>query len=117
MSAQYESITGNSVQMDGERYFQTMNTHLMPEFFCRWLDPAITGCLFPALGALTAGRCDPDLALFPAQRSNFCSESDHRTLYFDLSPRRENLFDDHWEPFHRATPRNAVSQTLQDATN
>ena len=58
MSAQHESITGNSVQMDGERYFQITNTHLMPEFFMSLVGSSDHWMFISSLGALTAGRCD-----------------------------------------------------------
>ena len=116
MSAQHESITGNSVQMDGERYFQITNTHLMPEFFMSLVGSSDHWMFISSLGALTAGRCDPDLALFPYAADDQISAARATTgPYTSIRIHRdgETFSDaDHWEPFHRATPRNAVSQNL-----
>ena len=69
-----------------------------------------------SLSALTAGRCDPDLALFPYAADDQISAARATTgPYTSIRIHRDGetfLDADHWEPFHRATPRNAVSQNL-----
>ena len=102
--------------MDGERYFQITNTHLMPEFFMSLVGSSDHWMFISSLGALTAGRCDPDLALFPYAADDQISAARATTgPYTSIRIHRdgETFSDaDHWEPFHRATPRNAVSQNL-----
>lgn len=56
---------GEFVSLDGETYFRISDSHLMPEFFMSLVGPSDHWMFVSSYGALTAGRCDPDNALFP----------------------------------------------------
>ena len=53
------------VSLDGETYFRISDSHLMPEFFMSLVGASDHWMFVSSYGALTAGRCDPDNALFP----------------------------------------------------
>ena len=58
-------VTGGYVSIDGELFYQIANSHLMPEFFMSLVGSSDHWMFVSSDGALTAGRCDPDSALFP----------------------------------------------------
>ncbi len=58
-------VTGDYVLLDGEDYFRIANNHLMPDFFMSLVGASDHWMFISSSGALTAGRRDPDLALFP----------------------------------------------------
>lgn len=65
-SAEYsDHATGQFDQVDGDRYYKISNSHLMPEFFMSLVGASDHWMFVSSLGGLTAGRCDPDTALFP----------------------------------------------------
>lgn len=98
-----QQVTGERVELDGESFYRIANSHLMPDFFMSLVGAGDHWMFVSSSGALTAGRCDPDNALFPyatddqisaAQAQTGCvtlirTESDGTT-----APR--NSF---WEPF------------------
>lgn len=53
------------VSLEGETYFRISDSHLMPEFFMSLVGASDHWMFISSYGALTAGRCDPDNALFP----------------------------------------------------
>ncbi|MFN3189360.1 MAG: hypothetical protein ACE361_02465 [Aureliella sp.] len=59
------NVTGEYVQLCGEEYYRIANSHRMPEFFMSLVGASDHWMFVSSLGALTAGRCDPDSALFP----------------------------------------------------
>ncbi|MEM8734654.1 MAG: hypothetical protein AAGG44_10555, partial [Planctomycetota bacterium] len=58
-------ITGEYVQLCGEEYYRIANSHRMPEFFMSLVGASDHWMFVSSTGGLTAGRCDPDSALFP----------------------------------------------------
>lgn len=58
-------ITGSYVDLDGERFFKIENYHLMPDFFMSGVSNADHWMFISSNGALTAGRKNPDHAIFP----------------------------------------------------
>ena len=58
-------VDGGYVSLDGETYYQIANSHLMDDFFMSLVGAGDHWMFVSSNGALTAGRRDPDLALFP----------------------------------------------------
>ncbi|MDB4338790.1 hypothetical protein OAA19_01645 [Rubripirellula sp.] len=58
-------VSGDYVCVNGERYYRIANTHRMQEFFMSLVGSSDHWMFISSSGALTAGRCDPDNALFP----------------------------------------------------
>lgn len=65
MSNNQVEVTGEYVSLDDERYYRISNSHLMPDFFMSLVGAGDHWMFVSSSGALTAGRRNPDLALFP----------------------------------------------------
>ena len=63
--AQNAEVSGSYVELDGERYYRIANSHCMPEFMMSLVGSSDHWMFISSAGALTAGRCNPDIALFP----------------------------------------------------
>ncbi|QEG20209.1 hypothetical protein [Mariniblastus fucicola] len=59
------AVTGEYVRLDGEDYFRIANSHLMDDFFMSLVGASDHWMFVSSKGALTAGRRNPDTALFP----------------------------------------------------
>ena len=59
------NVTGEYVLLDNETYYRIQNSHLMPSFFMSLVGASDHWMFVSSTGALTAGRCDADSALFP----------------------------------------------------
>ncbi|MDB6124760.1 MAG: hypothetical protein JWQ71_3753 [Pedosphaera sp.] len=60
-----ESVAGRQVVLDGEEFYCISNCGPMRPFFLSIVSSADHWMFISSNGALTAGRCHPDLALFP----------------------------------------------------
>ncbi len=58
-------VDGSYIELDGEIYFEIRNSHLMPEFFMSIVGADDHWMFVSSRGALTAGRRNPDGAIFP----------------------------------------------------
>ena len=58
-------IEGRQVDLDGESFYQIANYDRMRPFFMSIVSGADHWMFISSTGALTAGRCNADLALFP----------------------------------------------------
>lgn len=58
-------VTGTYVELDGEAYYRIGNSHLMPEFYMSIVGADDHWMFVSSRGALTAGRRNPDGAIFP----------------------------------------------------
>lgn len=58
-------VTGEYVMLDGESHYRITNSHALPEFFMSLVGSSDHWMFISSNGALTAGRGDPDSALFP----------------------------------------------------
>ena len=58
-------VLGDYVTLNGEEYYRIANSHLMPEFFMSMTTSSDHWMFITSYGALTAGRKDPNNALFP----------------------------------------------------
>lgn len=62
---QDQGVQGSYVHLDGELYYRILNIHLMPEFFMSVVGADDHWMFLSSRGALTAGRRNPDGAIFP----------------------------------------------------
>lgn len=60
-----KQVKGSYVQLDGELYYRIGNSQLMPEFFMSVVGSDDHWMFISSRGALTAGRRNPDGAIFP----------------------------------------------------
>src|SRR6516225_537392 len=60
-----EPVTGQRVQIDGENFYQIANYDRLRPFFMTVVSDADHWMFVSSNGALSAGRRNPDLALFP----------------------------------------------------
>lgn len=118
------SVTGESLSIDGERYYKISNSHLMPEFFMSIVGASDHWMFISSRGALTAGRQDPDHALFPyaaddqisAARRNagpytritIVDEPQNATDQVETAHRERTI----WEPFGSDRFDNTTIQNL-----
>lgn len=93
-----ETVTGEYVSLDGERYYRIANSHQMPEFFMSLVGASDHWMFVSSHGALTAGRCDPDSALFPYAADDQISIARANTGCLTLVQDPETGAI--WEPFH-----------------
>lgn len=60
-----EKVEGRQVVLDGEDFYRIANCDRLRPFFLSIVSSADHWMFISSNGALTAGRCNPDLALFP----------------------------------------------------
>ena len=65
MKSDFPVITGEYLRLDGEKYFRIENVHQMDDFFMSLVGASDHWMFVSSAGALTAGRRNPDTALFP----------------------------------------------------
>jgi hypothetical protein len=65
IKADSNTVTGEYVSLDGEKYFRIENVHQMDDFFMSLVGASDHWMFVSSAGALTAGRRNPDIALFP----------------------------------------------------
>src|SRR5262245_14606047 len=58
-------VKGERIQIEGEEFYRIVNHDQMRPFFMSIVSDADHWMFISSNGALTAGRCNPDLALFP----------------------------------------------------
>ncbi len=58
-------VSGDFVQLDGERCYRITNSHLMPDFLMTLASSSDHWMFLSSRGAVTAGRKNPDSSLFP----------------------------------------------------
>ena len=118
------SVTGESVSIDGERYFKISNSHLMPEFFMSLVGASDHWMFVSSRGALTSGRQDPDHALFPYAADDQISAArrstgpytritivDEQSGSSKLADRNQCI-ETEWEPFHSSRFDDFTTQNL-----
>lgn len=95
-----KSISGGYVIIEDETWYRIAGVHLMPEFFMSPVSSGDHWMFISSRGALTAGRKNPDSALFP-----YCSSDkliDHAACTGAQTIVRKHLGDGEfatWEPF------------------
>jgi hypothetical protein len=97
-------VTGGTVQLDGESFYRISNYDEMPTFFMSIVSDSDHWMFISSNGALTAGRRNPDNALFPYYTDDRIHDSKDqtggRTVAFIT--RAGKTFC--WEPFFQSGP-------------
>ena len=88
-------VTGDFVSLDGETYYRISNCHQMPDFFMSLVGAGDHWMFVASNGALTAGRRNPDLALFPYAADDQISAARGNTGSATLIRSDAEL----WQPF------------------
>lgn len=95
-------VKGGYVELQGERYYKISNYNLMPPFFMSVVSDSDHWLFISSNGGLTAGRKDPDNALFPYYTDDRIHDSSEhtgsKTVIFVTKAGRDYL----WEPFSRS---------------
>ena len=112
------AVTGEFVDVDGERYYVIRNVDRMPPFFVSVISSADHWLFASSYGGLTAGRISPETALFPyvpVDRIHECNpHTGCKTILRVRLQDRQVI----WEPFNRehdgrfATSRNLYKNVL-----
>jgi len=113
-----ELVSGEFVDVDGERYYAIRNVDKMPPFFVSVISSADHWLFVSSSGGLTAGRVSPDTALFPYLPVDRIHESHAHTgskTLLRVGPQGRQVT---WEPFNRehdgrfGTTRNLYKSVL-----
>ncbi len=98
------AVTGQYVSMDNNVWYKIGNSHRMPKFFLTAVSPDDHWMFVSSQGALTAGRQNPDSALFPYYSADkIVDMSDCTGPKTLIRVRREDGTCQNWEPFSSAT--------------
>jgi hypothetical protein len=113
-------VTGEFVDLDGERYYAIRNVDRMPPFLVSVVSSDDHWLFVSSYGGLTAGRVSPDTALFPYVTVDKIHESAPHTGCKTLLRVEQDGRHVLWEPFNREhdgrfrTTRNLYKGTLGD---
>ena len=92
-------VEGNQIVIGGERFYRIVNYDAMPPFLMSIVSDSDHWMFVSSTGALTAGRRDPDHALFPYYTDDRIHDSQDQTggksILLVARDGRINL----WEPF------------------
>ena len=93
------AVRGSYVELDGERFYRIENYNNMPPFFMSLVSDSDHWMFISSNGALSAGRKNPDNALFPYYTDDKITDSPEitgsKTILFIRKGNRTYL----WEPF------------------
>jgi hypothetical protein len=92
-------VEGGQIEIDGERFYRIVNYDAMPPFLMSIVSDSDQWMFVSSTGALTAGRRDPDHALFPYTTDDRIHDSQDLTggkAIFLVSRGRHTTL---WEPF------------------
>jgi len=90
---------GQFIQMDGERYYQINGYDTMQPFFISIASDSNHWMYISSMGGLTAGRINPDMALFPYYTDDKINESEETTGSKTILHVQKNGNNYLWEPF------------------
>jgi len=113
-------VSGEFVELEGERHYVIRNVDRMPPFLVSVISSEDHWLFVSSYGGLTAGRVSPDTALFPYVTVDKLHESAPHTGCRTLLRVAEQGGRVLWEPFNRehdgrfATTRNLYKSTLGD---
>ncbi|MFG0287790.1 MAG: hypothetical protein ACF8CQ_06440 [Rhodopirellula sp. JB044] len=97
-------VSGQYVTMDDSVWYKISNSHRMSPFFMTAVSSGDHWMFVSSRGALTAGRQNPDSALFPYYSSDkIVDTSDCTGPKTLLNVRRSDGTSERWEPFSPAT--------------
>lgn len=113
---QVVELTSLCVELDGERYYRISNSDRMPEFMMSLVGSSDHWMFISSAGALTAGRCDPDNALFPYAADDQLSAAIQSTGSFTrvkvCTRDGIDLASTVWEPFTGEIRTSRISRNL-----
>jgi hypothetical protein len=95
-------VTGEFVDLFGERYYAIHNVDRMPPFFVSVISSDDHWLFASSTGGLTAGRVSPDTALFPYITVDRIHDSTTHTGSVSLFRIRTGDIEREWEPFSTA---------------
>ena len=94
-----ENVQGETTLLNGQQYYKISNYHQMPPFFMSIVSDSDLWMFLSSNGALTAGRRNPDRALFPYYTDDRIHDSHditgNKTIVFVKKSDKTYL----WEPF------------------
>ena len=94
-----ENVQGETTLLNGQQYYKISNYHQIPPFFMSIVSDSDLWMFLSSNGALTAGRRNPDHALFPYYTDDRIHDSHditgNKTIVFVKKPDKTHL----WEPF------------------
>ena len=94
-----ENVQGETTLLNGQQYYKISNYHQMPPFFMSIVSNSELWMFLSSNGALTAGRRNPDHALFPYYTDDRIHDSQDitgsKTIAFVTRSEKTYL----WEPF------------------
>jgi hypothetical protein len=94
-----DRVEGSHVDLDGERFYRIANYSAMPPFLMTLVSDSDHWMFVSSNGAMTAGRRDPDHALFPYYTDDRIHDSQDqtggKTIFRVTRGGKTNL----WEPF------------------
>ena len=94
-------VSGEFVDLDGERYYAIRNVDKMPPFFISVVSDSDHWLFVSSTGGLTAGRVSPETALFPYVTVDKIHDSAVYTGSKTLFQVQVNDSQHEWEPFNR----------------
>ncbi|MGO8925576.1 MAG: hypothetical protein ACLQU3_01440 [Limisphaerales bacterium] len=94
-----DPVAGQQVMLDGEEFYQITNPERMRPFFMSVVSSSDLWMFISSTGALTAGRGNADMALFPYATDDKIHDSADITGSKTLLLVRQHGRDHLWEPF------------------
>ncbi|MBT8086201.1 MAG: hypothetical protein KJN72_13315 [Woeseia sp.] len=94
-------MSGEFVDVSGERYYGIRNVDMMPPFFISVISNVDHWLFVSSTGGLTAGRVSPDTALFPYITVDKIHESVSHTGSKTIFRVNSGSERHHWEPFNQ----------------
>ena len=93
------SVSGETVQLQGEAYYRIAHYDQMPPFFMSLVSSSDHWLFISSSGGLTAGRIDSDSALFPYETEDKITVHSELTGDKTINRVRRDGQTSHWEPF------------------
>ncbi|TWT84990.1 hypothetical protein CA13_64720 [Planctomycetes bacterium CA13] len=94
------SVQGYYIQSQGESWYKIANSHLMPDFFVSQVSASDHWMFISSRGALSAGRKNPDSAIFPYYCADklldMAGSTGAKTIIRIPLPNHQHTF---WHPF------------------
>lgn len=92
-------VEGGHIDIGGERFYRIVNYNAMPPFLMSLVSNSNHWMFVSSTGALTAGRRDPDHALFPYYTDDRIHDSQDQTGGKTILRVTRGGRTSHWEPF------------------
>ena len=98
---QHDTVSGEFIDMAGERYYAIRNVDKMAPFFISVISDTDHWLFISSTGGLTAGRVSPETALFPYVTVDKVHESTSHTGSRTMLRVKIDGKQSSWEPFNR----------------